>query len=315
MTASMAQSSVTFPQPTHLETSVIAGVPVGGALVTVEITRPDRSLVKITLHDDGLSVHGDSDANDGIYSALFAQYNGNGSYAIDISVDNTSGAGASSLECVGFGEDGITSEPITPFVARVSQSVLLFGFTAVPKSGSAGISAHLSLPELDTVQVNGSAPTAVAGFALEVANDEALILQGVAFDLGDEANSDSEIALLQRLALHADLDGDGKIDVPSVPLALAQVVNNTLLFPQPSSDLLLVDAGTTAHFIITAGDGLVLASVEPAAQPPNTSSASVSPCRSWLWDYWPRRSGLFFAAHRLRKHNGAWPGPSRSLSA
>jgi len=269
--ASLAQSNVTFPEPAHLEVSVIAGVPVGGASVNATVTRPDASIVNIVLHDDGLAVHGDSDADDGIYSALFANYNGDGSYAIDVSVDNASGAGAASLECFvfGLGEEGLTSEPIAPFVAKTNQSVTVSGFAPVANA-SAGLIAHLALPELGTVQVDASAPTAVAGFALEVAADEALILRQLVFDVADT----DDIELLGRLALHRDLNGDGVIDVPSVPLALAQVVGNTVVFAQASGDLVMLDAGDSPFFIITAGDGLIevdTASMAPVGSAPGGS--------------------------------------------
>lgn len=269
--ASLAQSNVTFPEPAHLEVSVIAGVPVGGASVTAAVTRPDASVVNVLLHDDGLAVHGDSDADDGIYSALFASYNGDGSYAMDVAVNNANGAGAASLECFvfGLGEEGLTSEPIAPFVARANQSVTVAGFAPVANA-TAGLIAHLALPDLDIVQVDSSAPSAVAGFALELANDDAVILQQVVFDVADT----DDIALLGRLALHRDLDGNGVIDVPSVPLALAQVVGNTVVFAQPGGDLAMLDAGDSPLFIITAGDGLIAvdtASVAPISSAPGGS--------------------------------------------
>lgn len=63
---------------------------VGGS-VAGTATRPDGSKLPITLFDDGLAEHGDITGGDGIYSALFNQYNKDGTYSFDLSWQNVSG--------------------------------------------------------------------------------------------------------------------------------------------------------------------------------------------------------------------------------
>ncbi|MFT7465396.1 MAG: calcium-activated chloride channel regulator 4 [Pseudohongiellaceae bacterium] len=265
--ATLSEALVTYPAPAALQVSVVAGVPVGGAQVTGVVTRPDASTVPIEFLDDGLAAHGDETANDGIYSTLFFSYNSNGSYTIDIQVVNTTGEGASELECFvfGCGEEGLGSSPIDPFTACISQTVVVQGFVPVAIPVTAVLAEHAMLPVAGPINLNSSPPTAVAGFVVTTAGDEPLMLADLTMDF----SGGSDASMLERLSLHNDLDGNGELDVPSLPLAMGQVVGGQLLFSQGSGQLAVLDSGMSHSFLIIAGDGPVaLAESAPVAPAP-----------------------------------------------
>jgi hypothetical protein len=118
---------VDFPEPLRIRAGVTTDHAVGGARVEAIVTRPQGPPVRLRLYDDGEAVHGDDAAQDGLYSALFRGFSGDGSYTIEISAD-TQGA-----VTVDPGEDGGTfqSEPVDRFIRRKSFSVVLQGMNSV----------------------------------------------------------------------------------------------------------------------------------------------------------------------------------------
>lgn len=58
------------------------GIPLIEASVQAIITRPDTSQINLTLFDNGLTIHGDISANDGIYTNYFTQFTLDGTYLI-----------------------------------------------------------------------------------------------------------------------------------------------------------------------------------------------------------------------------------------
>lgn len=64
--------------PQHL------GINVVGATVSGTFVRADGTPGTIQLFDDGSSTHGDQNANDGVYSALFTSFGGSGAYQFDL---------------------------------------------------------------------------------------------------------------------------------------------------------------------------------------------------------------------------------------
>jgi hypothetical protein len=63
------------------------GTPLSGASVVAEIKRPDNKVDKLALYDDGL--HGDGNANDGIYANAYANTATWGMYYITLSASGT----------------------------------------------------------------------------------------------------------------------------------------------------------------------------------------------------------------------------------
>jgi hypothetical protein len=260
-----ASDSVDWPDPMQIEVSVVARFPVGGSEVDARVTRPDGSVAALGFFDDGLAVHGDEKRDDGVYSARFAGYRGDGGYLFDIDVVNVDGSAASNLECGWYGrggdpesdsgglrEEGQSSDPIEPFVAHARYSIVLRGQEEPVQTGAADLSLHASLDPVIEIEVATAPPTAVAGFSLQVSPDEALQLEHLRVDLDPGLES---VTLLEGMALHLDSDGDGELDVPSVPLAFGRLTggDRELLFEQENAPLALLAAGENAHFLLTLG--------------------------------------------------------------
>ena len=251
-------SEVSYPAPMQVSVGLVAGVPVGDATVTGVVERPDGSSVPVAFFDDGLTVHGDLKADDGIYGTLFTRYVGDGAYAFRMSIDGSNVAAASNQECGiygrGTGEDGQQAFAIAPFTACASHTVVLIGQTTSPSVGHASLDALDSFAPISTIDLDRVA-VALAAFELDVAPNEPLILEQVTLDV--RRPGDEPIAA-ERIALHLDRNSDGEVDVPSVPLALGTLSTDgtELVFANPGGQLTFLTAGSRHAFLFTAGDGL-----------------------------------------------------------
>ena len=88
----VSSTSVAFPDPVLITAGVRAeGVPVAGAMVYAEASKPDGSSVLIDLFDNGDPSTGDLNSGDGVYSALFNDYSGNGTYEFRVHCVNEVG--------------------------------------------------------------------------------------------------------------------------------------------------------------------------------------------------------------------------------
>ena len=85
--------TVVFPNQVRVHASPLyGGVRVVGATVTGNVIRPDGQTVPVTLFDDGdLVQHGDAAPNDGIYSANFNNYGGDGTHTFELTATNSNG--------------------------------------------------------------------------------------------------------------------------------------------------------------------------------------------------------------------------------
>ncbi|AUX28289.1 MULTISPECIES: VWA domain-containing protein [Sorangium] len=76
-------------QPLVVEAAVThLGAPVTGAAVSAEMTAPSGAVTPLTFYDDGLAAHGDSVANNGVYSLKFNQFTETGSHQITVFADH-----------------------------------------------------------------------------------------------------------------------------------------------------------------------------------------------------------------------------------
>ncbi len=305
VTVGSAQASVVFPEPMQVTTSVVAGVPVGGAEVTAEVQRPDGSAVDIVLHDDGLAVHGDEKSNDAIYSTLFTQYVGDGPYRFDVNVVNVDGQAASNQECgiFGLGEEGQTFDPVPPFVACATHTVLLAGLPQPADRGVADLLSHGTARPVPELVLESSAPTPLGAFSVEVSPHEPLRLGAVTFSIDRGAGASDR---LEGLALHLDGDGDGEVDRPSIPLAKARLDSQgRLVFGDGGAALALLAPGSANRFLVTGGEAL-------AASQSGTLGAPRFPWR-WLWIplAWLAVRGLERAFARRRR--AVHPSPVGSI--
>jgi hypothetical protein len=296
-----------YPAPMQVEIAVVAGVPVGGASVRGSVLRPDATRVDVVFSDDGAAVHGDAKADDGVYSTLFARYAGDGAYRFAVDVVNLDGFAASNQECgifgLGVGEDGQSFGPVPPFRGHTEHTVLLSGFPATPAPPEGALGAHASLVPATTVVLDGAPPTPVAGFALVVRGDEPVLLEELRLDV--EALRGSTRAL-EALVLRIDADGDGAVDVPSIPLSSgASKANGTeLVFARAGGPLAVLAPGSETRFLLTVGEGLAASagSVAPRDLPalPRVPLWPALPgLLLWLCARGARAAGRRFIAGRL----------------
>ncbi len=281
VTTNAASENVVFPAAMQVEVSVVAGVPVGGVLVDARVRRPDASWTEVVFHDDGLAVHGDEKRDDGVYSTLFTAYAGDGPYVFDIEAVNVDGGAASNLECGVYGrsgaangarEEGQVFDAIEPFTARARHTLLLSGQSDPTDPGSAQLADHANLEPATDVEVATSAPTPVAGFSLVISPDEPVRLDRLLVDLDPHGQ---DVSVLEGMALHLDADGDGELDVPSVPVGFGQLVegDRRILFEQSGAFLALLEPARTASFLLTLGQSSGFAgagggTVSPGTAPP-----------------------------------------------
>ena len=80
---------VTYPEPIPILVNVDSGVPITRADVKADITMPDESMISVVLTDDGNAP--DEVADDGLYSAMLADYSQDGICEIKVTVSNLDG--------------------------------------------------------------------------------------------------------------------------------------------------------------------------------------------------------------------------------
>jgi Mg-chelatase subunit ChlD len=82
----------TYPTPVIVHAQPVSTKPIVGASVTMLVKRPDGSDITVPLFDDGdNAMHGDMQAEDGVYSARFRRFSGDGVYSFLVSA-TTAGA-------------------------------------------------------------------------------------------------------------------------------------------------------------------------------------------------------------------------------
>ena len=254
-----AAAELTYPDPMQLSLSLVAGVPVGGALVSGMVRRPDGSRVACELFDNGLAVHGDARAGDGVYSTLFANYVGDGAYTFELLIDADAAVAVSNEECGIYGqaggEDGQTRFVVEGFQACAQHTLLLKGQTSIPSDGGAGqLAEHPSFQAPSSLDLSIDPATPVAAFRWSTAAGQPLILGALVLELPVVGERPE---LTQGMALHLDSDGDGRLDMPSVPLAFGALnaAQDALEFTQPGGALAWLEAAQSASFLLTLGEG------------------------------------------------------------
>ncbi|MDK2970583.1 MAG: calcium-activated chloride channel regulator 3/4 [Candidatus Sumerlaeota bacterium] len=118
------KSSYTFPEAVQIIASVTWGSGVSGASVLAEITGPSGIPQTATLFDDGDPMHGDREADDGLYSN-FLTPNDNGAFNVRVDVENIDGV-IKSMEPLA--PDDV---PVPPFKRSVSFS---FNYIGAPEA-------------------------------------------------------------------------------------------------------------------------------------------------------------------------------------
>lgn len=133
---STVKDTLAYPEAMVVQaTPQYQGQNIVGASVTGTVVMPSGGTRSITLYDDGLAIHGDDDAGDGIYSAKFSAYeaNGNGTYSFQLTAVSTTGKfyGGESLGAIG----AATPQAAPSFVRSGSTNAVITGVPAVVNTG------------------------------------------------------------------------------------------------------------------------------------------------------------------------------------
>jgi uncharacterized repeat protein (TIGR01451 family) len=140
LSASLTKDTLVYPEVAQIQaTPTFGGENVVGASVTGTVTRPDGSKVALTLFDDGLGAHGDSVPGDGIYSASFSQYRGDGTYSFDLMVANQNGMTYGGEDI--FSSEASNAKPVPAFTRMASATAIV---TGVPAAVDADMSVTIT---------------------------------------------------------------------------------------------------------------------------------------------------------------------------
>lgn len=153
LTVATDKPEYTFPDPiTVVATPRFGGVNVIGAPVTGTVMRPNGTKRSITLLDNGNAANGDDQAGDGIYSAIFDAFAGDGGYSFDLMAVNTTGTTFSGEQGL-FGRVGPGGMAAPPFTRSSSATAIV---TGAPAAVNTGPSCSIASP----VTVNRTGNTA-----------------------------------------------------------------------------------------------------------------------------------------------------------
>lgn len=242
-TAIAKTGQINFPEPITIQAAVIGdGSPVAGANVSGTAVRPDGSAVNISLFDDGSIGHGDEKANDGIYSNLFAQYSGNGTYIFKLEVNNQNGVTTTPDE-----EDpNFVPRSIAPFQRESTVLVSVSNVPAVIQPGSIQLAQSQNIPS-DTTVITDILDQNILGITLTAGPEENIMINSISFN-GSGTGNETKIS---KVKLYVDGDKDGYIDVVgdyALPIATGPYNsdNGQVVFTDP----LMISAGTSVNLLL-----------------------------------------------------------------
>ncbi len=258
--ASTGATTYSYPNPIPVSVAVTAKWPVAGAKVEAVVIGPDNKPLpkKLPLFDDGLEAHGDQFPGDGIYSNKFFGYQRSGNHTFQISVVNVKGHASDFTECppsatgeVAMGEEGAKQIPIPPFKQKTAISSTINRVPSTIPVGTLSLTSKATKIDGQTISQKALAQTPVLAFSLSGKN-EAIKLS----ELKLGVDLDKAVAL-GEIALHLDENGDGKVDQPSVPLAILDLPNRSGVVSfkaKAGPDLFVMDANKTYNFLVTLGE-------------------------------------------------------------
>ena len=302
-------TNLRYPKPIRLEVPVIAdgavlglegklddeGNPIG---VTADVYLPGSQpgdapdIENLFFYDDGRPEHGDAEAQDGIYSALFTDYvaggsgqGGSGRHRFVVSVRCEEGQGTLRLgEGLGLEEEDRVTDSIAPFtaVSEVQVNVLDVPSGTLP-TGGVTLSTAVSGQRTRVAPAALSATT-ILRFTLQ-AQDEYARLDALTLTT---ASTVGDPRAWEWVALYRDDDGDGVADNPLAPLGLGQFVlpdpdnapdtyELTLTGLDEGQALAVLPDGEPQHFVIGLGPPVPLDTVGAAAAPTGSGAIPTIP--------------------------------------
>ncbi len=262
--AEVATGSVTYPEPVRITVTVAGNQNIGGADVTALVvppvsTRDNPVHTQIRLYDDGRPDHGDLRADDGIYSALFADYQdplnpgqsgGDGTWIFDVTVDNSEGRAYEVCGC----EDSPLEDPfrpVPPFTLRLDTCALVQGIPDTLPQGTLALSNASLFPV--SVLHGDLEVTPALGFTLFGDVEGVEINRVVVRAVWGESQEP-----LPEVGLFLDADNNGAPDTPARPLARtlftrAEGADNWIAVFDNGTPLAMVDSASSLRFIVALG--------------------------------------------------------------
>lgn len=86
LTVNLEKNEYICPETIKITATIFESAPVIGADVSVEVIRPDGSIIRLKARDDGYM--GDRQTGDGTYTVIFSDFKGNGSYRFIVRANN-----------------------------------------------------------------------------------------------------------------------------------------------------------------------------------------------------------------------------------
>ena len=198
---------VQYPEPVVIKAGVESELGSAQDLsVVANVRQPDGNIVTVRLRDDGNPSDGDELADDGVYSASFSRYSGDGPYSVEVIADNSS-----DQAIAGNGMHGTTGEvKIGPFVRRKTLNFEIENFAA-----PVGNTLTLSKAKADTsLQLfsSGSSPQSsvvLANFHVQTGDGQGVVVQQL--DLSFTTDT-VDLSGFKAFDIYVDSDEDGLID-------------------------------------------------------------------------------------------------------
>ena len=249
---------VTYPAPILIQVPVRADGPVAGVDVTAVVSHPRGAASQvITLYDDGLLEHGDEEAGDGFYAALFSDYKskgaggGDGAYRFSVTVKNTDGVLVEGDD--GSGGDPGPPIPVAAFTVYSEATAVVSGMPDTLSEGAIAVSTKQST-QIKSIQAADLNVTPALKFRLRASEDEYVRLDS----LRVTAASASDATLIDMVGLYRS-DAAGTPFTPLAPLAygtFSHISGNDYQVTFADEDghaLAMLPADVSQDFVITIG--------------------------------------------------------------
>ncbi len=223
---------MTYPEPISLTATVSKGLPITGVSLTGTVEDPNGDITAIAMNDEGND--GDAVANDGIYSVIIGYSAGDGTYTVEVQVDNS--AGTAQFTTGGFqpahpSPDVNGEMPEAPTLPSITENFTRTATTQVIVEGTLA-DDHSDTPPGTAMDADN---TDVAG-AVDSADDVDF------FQINNVDTSKDLVARLANLALGMDpvltvYIADGTTEVASGSLADAGSANGYVYLVIEAADL------------------------------------------------------------------------------
>lgn len=287
MFAGLSPRITEYPNPIIVSAGIEGNLGIAdGYTVTAKVRRPDASIVSLELRDNGSRSNGDDLAEDGVFSASFEQFNGEGTYSVEIVADNSDNSAT-----IGGGMHGTkTNKLFGPFVRQKALTFEVKNYTT-PPSGTLALSEP-TIPTPDQVFSSRYFPkgaVTLGSFHAKTGDGQGIIIEELALSLSSDL---VKLAHFSEFQVYIDGNSDGMIDfVGEYSRPIAQIKATIKDGTIELRDGIALPAGADFDLLI---EGIFNPEISVSQENPEPINAS-----------WPLAavalSGLFVAIVRRRR--------------